>query len=604
MPSLRDLLEVRSAVPADLSRDGSWALVRSNLTGTMQLYRAGRDGGLERLTDLGEPVLGQLVPASERVLVLVDEGGNERHQLFLLDPEPGAELEQLVVEPDFLHVEPRFSRDGRLLAYACNRRNGVDMDVFVRVLESGEERCVFAPGGYCETAGFSPDARWLAVVRLTERTGDNDLHLVDLQRDESFVVAPEEEDAYFGEPAWLPDGSAFLFATSSGRDTIGIARLELKRHAWEYVLESGWDLRCHLDRAGRHLLVEANEEGASRLELRDPRTLALERELELPGRGVADPFVSSDDGRWLAFGFTSPRVAGDVWLVETDTGETRRLTRSPAPVSGEELAEPTLHRFESFDGETIPVFLFEPRGEPPAPVVIDIHGGPEAQRRRVWLPLVQFFVSLGFAVAQPNVRGSTGYGKRFEHLDDVRKRLDSVRDLVALHDWLARDARLDAGRTALYGGSYGGYMVLAALAFHPGRWAAAVDVVGISSLVTFLENTSEWRRGFREREYGSLEHDRDFLEDVSPVAHVDRIETPLFIIHGANDPRVPLGEAEQIHRALTARGVRCELLVYDDEGHGLSKLKNRLDAYPRAVAFLDEVLGVPPSRSSASRDAR
>ena len=593
-PALRSLLEARAAVPADLSADGSWALVRSNLTGTMQLYRAAREGGeLERLTNLREPVLGQLVPGSERVLLLVDEGGNERHQLFLLDPEPGAEPEPLVVEPEFLHVEPRFSRDGQLLAYACNRRNGVDMDVFVRVLESGEERSMFAPGGYCETAGFSPDGRWLAVVRLTERTGDNDLHLVDLERDASFLVAPEEEDAYFGEPAWLPDGSAFLFATSSGRDTVGIARFDVETREWEYVLESEWDLQCHLDPAGRHLLVEANEEGASRLELRDPNTLALERELELPGRGVAHPFVGSEDGRRLAYGFTSPRVPGDVWLVETDTGETRRLTRSPSGVPEDELAEPTLHRFQSFDGESIPVFLFEPRGEPPAPVVIEIHGGPEAQRRRVWLPLVQFFVSHGFAVAQPNVRGSTGYGKRFEHLDDVRKRLDSVRDLVALHEWLARDERLDAERVALYGGSYGGYMVLAALAFHPDRWATAVDVVGISSFVTFLENTSEWRRGFREREYGSLEHDRDFLVEVSPLTHVDRIETPLFIVHGANDPRVPLGEAEQIHRALSEKGVRCELLVYEDEGHGLNKLKNRLDAYPRAVAFLEEVLGLP-----------
>ena len=218
-------------------------------------------------------------------------------------------------------------------------------------------------------------------------------------------------------------------------------------------------------------------------------------------------------------------------------------------------------------------------------MVIDIHGGPESQERPVWNPLAQWFVSNGYAVAAPNVRGSTGYGRRYEHLDDVRLRLDSVRDVVALHEWLGADRP-----AVLWGGSYGGYMVLAGLAFHPDRWAAGVDIVGISSLVTFLENTSPYRRAFREREYGFLERDREFLESVSPLAHVDAIRAPLFVIHGANDPRVPLSEAEQLHASLTERGVPCELLVYADEGHGLKKLKNRLDAYPRAIEFLERVL--------------
>jgi len=244
--------------------------------------------------------------------------------------------------------------------------------------------------------------------------------------------------------------------------------------------------------------------------------------------------------------------------------------------------EPELHRFESFDGESVPVFLHEVEG---ASVVIDIHGGPESQERPEWSPLHQWFVANGYAVAAPNVRGSTGYGRRYEHLDDVEKRLDSVLDVVALHDWLGAERP-----AVLWGGSYGGYMVLAGLAFHPERWAAGVDIVGISSLVTFLENTSAYRRVYREREYGSLERDRQLLEAVSPLSRVDAIRAPLFVIHGANDPRVPLSEAEQLYASLTERGVPCKLLVYEDEGHGLKKLSNRLDAYPRAVDFLGRVL--------------
>jgi dipeptidyl aminopeptidase/acylaminoacyl peptidase len=267
----------------------------------------------------------------------------------------------------------------------------------------------------------------------------------------------------------------------------------------------------------------------------------------------------------------------------------------------------------SFDGEQVPTFLFPPAGSPtspsspsttssptagareakPAPGVVFVHGGPEAQSMLVFNPVVQALATAGYAVVVPNVRGSTGYGKRYYGLDDTSKRLDSVRDLAAIHDWLP-SVGVDPTRTALWGGSYGGYMVLAGVAFQPELWAAGVDVVGISDLVTFLENTSPYRRAVREREYGSLEHDREFLVSASPLRRADRIRAPLFVIHGANDPRVPLSEAEQLVGSLRERDIDTELLVYRDEGHGLAKLRNRLDAYPRAVAFLDRVMAPTP----------
>jgi dipeptidyl aminopeptidase/acylaminoacyl peptidase len=190
----------------------------------------------------------------------------------------------------------------------------------------------------------------------------------------------------------------------------------------------------------------------------------------------------------------------------------------------------------------------------------------------------------------PNVRGSTGYGKRYAALDDTTNRLDSVQDLRSIHGAL-RSLGFDPERAVLWGGSYGGYMVLAGLAFQPELWAAGVDIVGISNLVTFLENTSEYRRAHREREYGSLANDRQFLTEASPLTHVEDIRAPLFVIHGRNDPRVPLGETQQLAASLEERGVRCELRIYDDEGHGLARLANQLDAYPAAIEFLDEVLG-------------
>ena len=199
--------------------------------------------------------------------------------------------------------------------------------------------------------------------------------------------------------------------------------------------------------------------------------------------------------------------------------------------------------------------------------------------------VVQALAAAGHAVLVPNVRGSTGYGKRWYSADDGHLRLDSVADLAALHGYLAK-LGLDQGRAALWGGSYGGYMVLAGLAFQPELWAAGVDIVGIASFETFLENTSAYRRAYREREYGTLARDREFLRSVSPLTRINDIRAPLFIIHGANDPRVPLSEAEQIHAAMTGRGRECELLVYGDEGHGLAKRTNLVDALPQAMAFL------------------
>ncbi len=196
----------------------------------------------------------------------------------------------------------------------------------------------------------------------------------------------------------------------------------------------------------------------------------------------------------------------------------------------------------------------------------------------------------GYAVVAPNVRGSSGYGKKYLALDDIKNRMNSVKDLEYLHKFLEQDNRIDGDKVALMGSSYGGYMTLAGLTFHPELWAAGVDVVGFSNLVSFLENTSSYRRAVREAEYGYLATDRKFLESISPLNFIENIKAPLLIIHGANDPRVPLSEAEQIYNKLKKSGKKVELLVYQDEGHGLKKLKNRLDAYPKIVDFLDSVL--------------
>jgi dipeptidyl aminopeptidase/acylaminoacyl peptidase len=254
-------------------------------------------------------------------------------------------------------------------------------------------------------------------------------------------------------------------------------------------------------------------------------------------------------------------------------------------------------RFPTFDGREIPALFYPtPSRSSNAPCVVFVHGGPEGQYRPTFQPIVQYLVSAGFAVLAPNVRGSTGYGKTYTHLDDVRKRMDSVADLAYAVYWLRDSGRADPHRVAVYGGSYGGFMVLAALTTNPELWAAGVDLVGISNFVTFLENTGPWRRHLREAEYGSLENDRDFLEEISPINKVDRIRAPLLVIHGANDPRVPIGETEQMVAKLRSLGRSVEFLRLEDEGHQIAKLHNKLVAYPLAADFLRRhLLGEVPS---------
>jgi dipeptidyl aminopeptidase/acylaminoacyl peptidase len=286
----------------------------------------------------------------------------------------------------------------------------------------------------------------------------------------------------------------------------------------------------------------------------------------------------------------TPTDPGSILRVDARTGAVTTVVDGRGTVPAElrdRLVTPTVHRIPAHDGEQIPCFRYA--GSTGASVV-HVHGGPEGEAARLFSPVLQALALAGFDVLVPNVRGSSGYGKRWVSLDDVELRLDSVADLGAVHDWLPT-VGLDPARASLWGGSYGGYMVLAGVSMQPERWAAGVDIVGMSSLVTFLENTSDYRRAIREREYGTLAHHREFLQKASPITYLDDIVAPLFVIHGANDPRVPLSEAQQIKAALDGRGVPCELRVYDDEGHGLSKRANRLDAYPAAIEFLSAHLG-------------
>lgn len=594
---LTRLLEARSSVIADVAADGSELLVRCDDTGSLQVYRLStRDGELRQLTFLDEPVAAaRYIPHTDDVVVAVDRGGNENYQLWLVDVN-GGDPRALVVAENIKHDLGDVSHDGKLIAFTSTHRNGIDIDVYVLDRADGSTRSVLE-GGWNRVESFSPDGRWLAVSRLDGSYAlSNDLLLVDLVTKEARTVVERNGPGTAIAPTWYPDSSAFLFSTDAGRDIASIARYDIETSSWRFVLETEWDSEATLSSDGRSVLVVHAENAVTRLQLRDGASLEVIRDVALPGLGtgfalplVPRPYLSSN-GSTALLSYTTTATPLTPLRVDTGEGGTSVPLLPIDQVVPDDAVTPELQKISSFDGEEVTYFLYRPPVEDP-PVVMVVHGGPEARFAPRYDPFIIRLVAAGIAVVAPNVRGSAGWGRRFVSLDDRRLRLNSVRDLTAVHASLA-ERGVDASRVAVIGGSYGGYMTLAALAFYPDLWAAGIATVGISSLVTFLENTSPYRRRVREVEYGFLETDRDFLIEASPMTHVDRIQAPLMLIHGANDPRVPVSEARQLHASLVARGVESELLVYDDEGHGLAKRANRLDALPRMLAFLRKNLDV------------
>jgi len=587
VPDLQRYLDIRSASGGRTTADGSTVVFLTNITGVPQAWAMPAAGGWPHQLTFADQRVGGVVPSPTDPSLVVfsrDDGGNERMQLHAVSPD-GHEERDLVVDPDVIHRFGDFGPDGSWFAFCDNRRNGIDFDVFVSVL-GGDERLVAELEGWNVVAAVSDDGRSILAGHF-ESNMDASVLLIDVESGAVDELTPHDGAQLNVPIGFGPGGGVFVVSDREG---------EFRR---AYRLSGGeWSPFGPDDADVDALVVEHgvgalawNDGGRSRLAWFDPATLAVGPEVSLP-LGVVAGMEAAPDGTGLLFTFSGARHNADVWRVAHGDTQPDRLTRSStAGIDRDGFVEPELVSVTSFDDLEVPAWVYRPPGVERPPVVVSVHGGPEAQERVGFNPLYQFFVAAGYAVVAPNVRGSSGYGVTYTGLDDVRKRMDSVQDLVEVGRWIRRRDDLDGRNIALMGGSYGGFMVLAGLATAPDLWAAGVDIVGIANFVTFLENTGDYRRALREAEYGSLEHDREFLESISPTSLVDSIEAPLLVIHGANDPRVPLGEAEQIVGQLRARDRRVELLVFDDEGHGLVKLKNRRVGYGRVVEFLSEVLG-------------
>ena len=582
----------RAAYFQDWSGDGM--LISTRFGNTTQLHQVDAPLGMRRqLSFFPEPVGGAAVrPAGDEpgFVFLKDVGGSEFYQLFWQEAVGGPA--RLLSDGRSRYIAPRWSPSGRWLGYSSTEGNGVDWDLHMRSPEGGRMVLQEGEGVGWTILDWSADESRLLVSRYIS-VHESRLYELAVGSGRKTRLLPDVAAA-IGTVRYGENESVYFISDLDGE----FRRLHrLDRGTGEVTpltAQTPWDVESFAISQDRsRLAYTVNEEGVSRLfalRLPDARFIALPA---VPA-GIISGLHFHADGEQLAFTLRHATTPADVFSIDFRSRELVRWTRSElGDLDAAMLAAPELVRYESFDGLSIPAFVYRPRGPGPHPVVVNIHGGPESQARPGFSPTTQFYVNeLRAAVIYPNVRGSRGYGKTYLRLDNGRKREDSVRDIGALLDWIATSPDLDARRVAVVGGSYGGYMVLASLVHYGDRLRAGVDRVGISNFVTFLTNTQPYRQDLRRAEYGD-ERDpsmRRFLDAISPLNRVGEIATPLLISQGLNDPRVPASESEQIVAALQDHNVPVWYVLANDEGHGFRKKTNRDYLMAVTALFLEQHL--------------
>lgn len=567
---------------------GSSALVATRFGETTQLHRVSEPLGYrEQLTFFSEPVGGVSVPdagAADRVIISRDTGGSEFYQLFLFDLTTGSS--RMVTDGKSRYGNATWSPDQQSFVYTTTERNGRNWDLHVQSLQGDITSVLETNDGAWATEDWSPDGKRLLVSKYVS-INEAYLFEVDLATNKLRPLLDQSKKMAIGAGAYDGRGGVY-FTSDEGSEFMRLSRLDLATGAVEVVTaDTPWDVEAFGLSPDKSKLVYAiNEGGVSKVQVWQLPERKPVRTPSLP-QGIVTSIAFMPNSKGIGLSVNSARSPSDIYRFEFGESELERWTQSEiGGLDRSRFVDAELIEYETFDGRNIPAFVYRPSTPGPHPVVISIHGGPEGQYRPYFSTTVQSYVQeLDVVYIAPNVRGSSGYGKSYLKLDNGMLREDSVKDIGALLDWIEERDDLDSDKVSVMGGSYGGYMVLACMVHFGDRLAAAAESVGISNFVTFLENTQPYRQDLRRAEYGD-ERDpamRTFLQKASPLNHVDKMVTPVLISQGANDPRVPATESEQIVAALQAAEVPAWYILGKDEGHGFRKKANR--DYANAVRF-------------------
>jgi dipeptidyl aminopeptidase/acylaminoacyl peptidase len=594
----------RSANLADWHPTRREMLIATRFAETPQLHLLKAPGGArQQLTFFADSVgSGRFHPnGGDYILFAKDIGGGEWYQLYRYDVATGDVT--LLTDGKSRNLQGPWSSSGDQIAYMSTRRTGKDTDLWVMnpADPKSDHLLTKLEGGGWGPEDWSPDD---GKILLKEEISLNEayLWLVDTKTGEKTALVPggtkRGDKIAYGEARFSKSGKGIYLTTDAGSEFMNLAYMEVERPEAKYLIagpEAKWDVeRFDLTNDGKLIAYVKDEDGLSLVHVR--RT-ANNTEIPLPRLpvGVMGAVRWHKNGHELGFSLNNARGPGDVYSLDVTTGKVERWTTSETAVKTNGFPEAELVKWKSFDGKMISGFLYKPPAKftGKRPVLVVIHGGPEGQSQPTFLGRANYLLNeLGITLIYPNVRGSTGYGKTFSLLDNGFKRDDTYKDINALFDWIATQPGLDSDRIAVTGGSYGGHMTLAVSTFYSDRIRCSVDIVGMSNLVTFLEHTEAYRRDLRRVEYGD-ERDpkmREFLEQIAPMNNIEKIRKPMFVIAGKNDPRVPVGESQQIADALKKQGTPVWLLIAKDEGHGYRKKPNQDFQFYATVEFLQEYL--------------
>lgn len=584
---------VRSHGFRDWSDDG--ILISTRFGEVSQIHKVETPlGARQQLTFFDEPVGGASVsPDGQSFLFAKDKGGDEFYQGFRYDLTDGSITR--FTEAGTRNGGLQWADDGSFAVWYRATDGDPDYDIIKgNPAEENSGEVILEGTGALFPADISDDQSTVLLQQYVSITKSR-LFLLDIETGEISELNPEEDLAYSG--GYILENGDVLTVTDKDSEFKHFVTLDPETGETARLTDDiDWDVASYdLSPDGGKLVYTLNEEGLGTIYIMDIATGESTKVDGLPV-GIANGVTWSPDGTQIGFTFNGATSPSDAWSYDVATGDLTRWTKAEiGGLNAENFVEPELIKFENDDDMDIPAWYYKPAGDGPHPVIISIHGGPESQSRPYFSSTYQFWTTeLGAAVLVPNVRGSAGYGKTYVGLDNGLNRKKSVEDIGALLDWIDTQDDLDSDRIVVYGGSYGGYMVLASMVDYNDRLAGGIDVVGISDFKTFLENTKGYRRNLRRAEYGD-ERDPEiaaFFEEISPLNNADQINKPLFIIQGANDPRVPASEAEQILEAVRENGGEAWFLLAMDEGHGFRKKSNRDFQSEAMTLFLKKTLGL------------
>ncbi|MBB3168970.1 S9 family peptidase [Simiduia aestuariiviva] len=599
---------VRSAPVLTWTADGKALYIATRFGDVDQLHRVDKPGGARhQLTFFEEPLGGvSRQPKGSLIAFTMDAGGNEYAQIFLFDPATGKH--RMLSDGESRNSPPVWSRDGKHIAFQSTRRNGRSNDIWVMDISTPDiaRMILESPdGSWWGPVDFSADGKRLLVQNYVS-IADSRVYELNLTSGEKTLLAgsPSKPSLNFAHK-YNRDDSGFYLSSNDGFEFAHLVHQGIGKSYRNILTQDiAWDVReFSMDNSRKRAAFSVNENGYNAIYLLDTTRDKFQKVKGLP-IGLVGGLKFSPNGKKLSLTLNTAQTPSDTFVLDLKQNPTKHgaLTRwTHSEVGGlntDAFIEPELVHYPTFDKvdgkpREIPAFVYKPKTKGPHPVIISIHGGPEGQYRPAFSSTYQLWLEkLGAAVIAPNVRGSAGYGNTYINLDNGYKREDSVKDIGALLDWIATQPDLDASRVAVFGGSYGGYMVLASAMYYSDRLKAAVDIVGISNFVTFLKNTKSYRRDLRRVEYGDERDPKmhDFLQRISPSNNVEKIKVPMLVVQGENDPRVPVSEAVQIVKALREQGQLVWYMNALNEGHGYRKKENR-DLYQQVVVmFFNEHL--------------